>query len=309
MVATLAMVETPTATAFKIDAPESDDVDAPLLDKKVAEELAGVESEILVVKTKPITANIRRTMKHLRSQGGRWAGFRGLSIAIMYRFTHSFVVLALSAFLHTRSLAAILATVLLCRMQMYWTHTVISTSTKNWYLPSFHSMKTIILPTAIWAVAEEATVFVPLTLIQSFGMMKHMDDPNRLFNETSPAEQKEFLIQGLIIFVASLVTEFLILFPATITLTRVQGSLLPEENDTIVPFDRTFGGKVQPDVLGGNGAVSMLDAWKTFDWSSRIRLVKLYVKVMMIELAIGAFFGMIIGAEMVLVLKNRNVKA
>ena len=74
--------------------------------------------------------------------------------------------------------------------------------------------------------------------------------------------------------------------------------MLPEEEDSIVPFDRTFAGKVKPQILGGSGAVSMLDAWKSFDRSARIRLMKLYFKVFIVSIFTTIMFVMVVIGEL-----------
>jgi hypothetical protein len=93
----------------------------------------------------------------------------------------------------------------------------------------------------------------------------------------------------------------LLVLPADVTLTRVQASLLPDAEETIVPFDRSFGGKVIPEIVGGSGVLSMLDAWKSFDWSSRIRLVKAYAKIYALQILVSFFFGLCLAAEMFLI--------
>jgi len=87
-------------------------------------------------------------------------------------------------------------------------------------------------------------------------------------------------------------------------LTRVQASLLADSEETIVPFDRSFNGKVIPEIVGGSGAIGMLDAWKTFDWAARIRLVKAYFKVFLMQLAVAAVFLAIGIFEVVLVFRK-----
>jgi hypothetical protein len=74
----------------------------------------------------------------------------------------------------------------------------------------------------------------------------------------------------------------------------VQASLLPGSEETIVPFDRTFGGKV---MVGGSGVVGMLDAWRSFGWSSRIRLLRVYAKLWAIQIALLVFFMITLFAE------------
>ena len=78
--------------------------------------------------------------------------------------------------------------------------------------------------------------------------------------------------------------------------------MLPEEDEAIVPFDRTFAGKVTPEVLGGSGSVSMLDAWKTFDKEARLRVIKLYAKLFGIQIAVTVLFMMTLIGELKLIM-------
>ena len=296
VVATLTTIETPTATAFKVDAPEADEADA-LLDQKPSEK----EPELFLVKTKPITSSIRATVKHLRAEAGPWSRFRGLGIAIFYHLFYAFFYnLCVSTFStpFKRAFFAILFHTLLARIHMTWTHVVISNpSTKKWYqrIPNRKTNLKVLGPTALWATAEQLALYVPAALFYIYGLNRYAEDPTHYRNVDSnvrASDMTQLFICGLV----GLFIVFAVVFPAEVTLTRVQASLLPEEDDTIVPFDRTFGGKVVPAVTGGSGCVSMLDAWKTFDWAARIRLVKLYVKIFVVQFATTLLFiGMIIG--------------
>lgn len=312
IVGTLAMVETPGAIAFQIDSPKSaDDIDSPLLDQKIPDSIEAVESEVLFVKTKPITAKILRTMKHLRTQAGPWARFRGLHIALIYAFIHPLAVMAFSQIIpfHPIFFANVLSTVILCRIQMTWVHVVMSLpSKKAWCrrMPSFKQAKNIIVPTILLALADHAGTYVPKTIFDGFGLDRHAQDPKRYLDQDL-SHQKMILLEFLLVLVSGLVTNLLIILPARVTLTRVEASMLPEEHEPIVPFDRTFGGRVQPEILGGSGSVSMLDAWKSFDWSARIRLVKLFAKVALLELTTSVAFLLIGSVELMLILKNTNV--
>ncbi|KAL9599423.1 MAG: hypothetical protein Q9219_003860 [cf. Caloplaca sp. 3 TL-2023] len=295
VVATLTMVESPTATAIKIDPAQSDEADAPLLcaDEKKP---ASTEPELFYVKTKPITSKIRTTIKHLVAEAGPWSRFRGLHVALLYHFVHQLVfqlfTLLFGRQMISQSFAAIATAVVLSRLQMLWTHVVISApSEKKWYrrFPSIEDGKKIILPTAIWALAEQVAIYVPITLFFIFDLQSYFENPTE-FGNYSDMQQKSVMLASLTVLLSGLVATALIVFPAHVTLKRVQASLLPEENDTIVPFDRTFGGRVQPEVVSGKGVVSMLDAWKTFDWAARFRLIALYAKIMAIQLATCVFF-------------------
>jgi hypothetical protein len=77
-----------------------------------------------------------------------------------------------------------------------------------------------------------------------------------------------------------------LLLPLNIILVRVQASLLPVEEDAIVPFDRSFGGKVVPAVVGGKGYATMSEVWSTFSRSDLWRLLVLYAKIFVINAAL-----------------------
>ena len=286
LVATLAMIETPTATAFALDSPKTDQ--APLLDvdEKLSEKITTTAApDLLLVQQKPITGKIRRTLKHLRTQAGPWSRFRGFHVATLYNFVTSLLIATFSSF--TNSLAMefvsiIMAALITCRLQMAWTHIVISTpSSQPWYrrIPSVQSAKNIILPTAVLAAAHEVNSLVPLEIFRIFGLSPYLGNPKLFTERPMNNVRDQLLIPVCLGLLASLFISLFIVLPATVTLIRVQASMLPREYEAIVPFDRTFGGRVQPESVGGSGAVSMLDAWKTFDWAARIRLVKLYIKI------------------------------
>jgi len=115
-------------------------------------------------------------------------------------------------------------------------------------------------------------------------------------------------LKGVSIGALALVLGFLLVVPADVSLTRVQASLLADSEETIVPFDRSFNGKVIPEIVGGTGAIGMLDAWKSFDWAARVRLVKAYLKVFLMQLAIASVFVVIAVLEVTLVFsKSKKV--
>lgn len=313
--ATLTMIETPTSTAFRInepasdsddkylDTPESDDSSTLLFqEEKSLDKSPPVEPDLLIVKSKPITATIRTTMKHLRAQAGRWSGFRGIILASVYRKLNSllfFLLSQLSSGLLTHAVAFVATHVALAGLDMAWTHIVISLpSTRPWWrrIPSLDRVKAIIVPAAIYAVAEHACYLLPLALFKAFALDSYIHNPS-LFQDATQQVRNGLIAKALLVVLVALVSGFLILIPATITLRRVQASMLPDEDEAIVPFDRTFNGKVQPVVAGGSGAVSMLDAWKTFDWAARIRYLKLQAKLVALFFTTTVMFVLILWGE------------
>ncbi len=314
------MVETPTATAFTTTSEEdSVEVDAPLLSEEQASEkqhLKALERDLFLVKQPPITAKLRTAVRHLRSVGGRWARFRGFHIALIYNFLHSLIVgfiapISMGTGL-MRPLISILATVALCRIQMVWTHVVISNpSSKSWFrrLPTFKAAKNILLPTAVYAAAQQAALYVSVGLL-AFSQDQFVRPES--YGQNPTTVRKLAVAQFILFIIVGFSTLVGIVIPAEVTLRRVQASMLPEEDESIVPFDRTFAGKVKPEILGGTGAIGMLDAWKTFGKDGRIRLIKLYAKVIAMDLATTVFFAITVVAELRLIMGddfNKLVKA
>ena len=307
------MIETPTAAAFKVDSDTLEEVDAPLLsEEQKSEKMKLVESDLFLVKQKPITAKMCTAIKHLKAQGGRLARFRGLHVSLIYHGIHSLIVnLFTSRASHSwaRPLVAIVTTVALCRLQMTWTHIVISApSTKRWWrrFPSVKAGKNIIVPTAVFAIAVQAAVYVPGALFLT--VHETLRNPSAYGNNPATV-QKIALAEMFLIGLIAIGTVILVVIPADVSLKRVQASMLPEEDEAIVPFDRTFGGKVKPEILGGSGAVGMLDAWRTFDRSARIRLIKLYGKIFAVQLATTLMFMLIVIGELRLLMGDDLKKA
>lgn len=302
------MIETPTATAFKTEGTDSDEIDAPLLSEdQKSEKSKLVEADLFLVKQKPITSKIRTTIKHLRAQAGPLARFRGLHVSIIYHLLHGGIVGFFAAHVVSHPIArpfiAVLASIALCRLQMTWTHIVISNpSNKSWFrrIPSRAAVRNILVPTAVFAIAEQAAIYVPGALFvlasQAF---------NEEIHENVARAQNIALLEMFLIGLIGIGIFVLVVIPADVTLKRVQASMLPEEDESIVPFDRTFAGKVKPEILGGSGAVSMLDAWKSFDRSARLRLMKLYLKVILVSVFTTIMFIMVLVGELRLIMGDK----
>jgi len=311
VVPTLTMIETSTTVALVRNADvQSEDPDAPLLtpEEKALEKTSVMEPELYLVKAKPITAKFRTTIQHLRARAGRLSRFRGLQVLLVYELAEQTIIGVGAAAFDQRKLAkhviAILASIVLCRLQMTWTHVVISEpSEKRWYqrIASRTSGRKVLWTQALFSICREITVIVPAMLYEAFGLRQYVEDPAR-FGKLDHTNRKAIVLQCLLVGLVGIGTFVLILIPATVTLRRVQASMLPEEDEAIVPFDRTFGGKVVPEVLGGSGKLGILEAWKSFGWASRIRLMKVYVKVIAMQAVLHLLFQVIMLGELQLIM-------
>jgi uncharacterized membrane protein (DUF485 family) len=143
-----------------------------------------------------------------------------------------------------------------------------------------------------------------MALAKVYGL--HMDP--KMAANLSGAEKHKAAWKGFSVFVLFIVLSFLTVIPANVTLTRVQASLLSDNEETIVPFDRSFGGKVIPEIVGGSGVIGLVDAWKTFDFNARVRLVKAYVKVFALQMALTMFFIGVVVAQLFIIIGKTNLK-
>lgn len=285
MIATLLMVESPSATLY---VPVSNDDDSKSDNSDEALENVKLDPELVMIKEAPITSSISTAEKHLVERAGKLSRFRGISIAMVINIVTMNVAQLVASVLPSplQGLAFVVAQVAVTPLSMAWTHIVISEpSTKSWYsrIPSFSASKKVVGPTIILAVAEQVSIFLPLYLATFWGL-------DKISPEDVQEDQINVLLKIMAVLVVAVAASVLVVIPANVTLTRVQASLLSEEDETIVPFDRSFGGRVVPEVLGGSGMIGLLDAWKTFDFNSRIRLIKLYAQVWLLQMRAMVIF-------------------
>lgn len=252
-----------------------------------------VDSEAPAAETpvKPVTSKLRTTINHLRARAGPWSRFRGLSMFIVYMVARGVLVslapLRVDDFFG-QFVVNFIAEVLLANLQMAWVHIVISEpSAKRFYqrIPGRKEWVKIAPVAALQYLAVGAVFYLPLALVKLFGGWDAIRKPD----DSVPAAHTICKLFGIV--VGPTLLAFLVAIPAQAIFIRVAASMLPEEYETIVPFDRSFGGKVVPAILGGSGKVSVADAWRTFDWPARVRYVKVIGKVFAIESVLGLVFG------------------
>jgi len=295
VVGTLTIIEDPQTEAYvPVNQIPSDEEEAGTTKPPA---YSAVEPDIQLVRTKPITSSLRSTIHHLQSRTGTyWSRFRGFSLFVCWTIVRSLLTMALGGLPFLRNfigmgVAQILAEVILARWELTWYHIVMSEpSSKTWWqrVPSFRSSWTKIAPAvALRSVAQRIASVLPLVLCSSFGPMRRLQDPTF---EPGMKDINGAFGQSLMVVFFTVSLFVLLEIPAIVTVVRVAASMLPEEDETIVPFDRSFGGKVTPSIIGGAGKIGMLEAWRSFAWSSRIRLLKLAFKVCAIILAVMILF-------------------
>jgi len=290
IIPTLTMIESPAEIAF--EPLPSDDTDASL----------NKTPEYEAAQPKYITSSFKSSIQLLQSKGGFRARFRGLAVYIVNSMVVQWVSQFLTAIPFMPAPLSLLGAMVLCaNLSLCWTLIVISEpSPKMWFrrMPTLKMWKKVAGPTAFLGLAEQVAIFCPLLLAMTIGLTE--EDPRQLADIASSRSGILVLKTITVLSVAIALSVFLVI-PANIALTRVQASLISEAEETIVPFDRTFNGKVVPEVVGGTGVIGMLDAWKTFDWAARIRLVKAYAKVFAMQMALTFTFIFVVFAQLFMI--------
>jgi len=280
VVATLCMVETPSA-AITISTPEEP------ASKDEKEGLLETAPTMTLVHQKPLTSSIRATIKHLVAQGGRLARFRGFRYhalwAVAFTIVGNVVESVLPAFVPFRMvIVSALAGALTANLHATWTHKVVSMpSTASFWqrVPSRTNWKVLAFPAAVYASMPYVSVYIAKGAAQLLRLDRIDPEDVREYNG---AEWTSLIVRFIAVVVIGISCTLFLCLPAIVTMVRVEASILPEDEDTIVPFDRSFDGKVVPKVVGGTGSISFLDAWRSFNWEARRRLLKLYVKIFFI---------------------------
>lgn len=233
---------------------------------------------------KPISSSLRSLARLLYSVGGWRASFRGLGVYLVYAFGVTFVSGIFSAVpLVPAFVGTLLASLALVQLSTAWVHIVISPPdpARFWRrLPSFRkAFNATWLPTvAAWA-AGTVTGYVPR--LAAYIVKLPLYNPSK--PNDFPQYDRHAFWKVLIVLLFTLFAWALLMVPTEVVLIRVQASLLPPDEDTIIPFDRTYDGTLEPAVVG-KGYVSAKDALRTFPRASWVRIYILHAKIFAVVL-------------------------
>lgn len=254
-------------------------------------------AEPVVSRPQLITSSFRSAVKLLRENGGYRGRFRGLGMYVVHNLAVNLVAsmfaMVTGFFLPVGFYTAI-AYVVCAQLSLGWTLVVITeNSAQSWYqrIPSRKTWKKIAGPTAVYAIVEQVTSMGPMYLLIGTGLTK---DPKEI-SKLPTSEQKVMAGQVIGIIILQLALTLVALLPARVVLTRMQASLVSDSENTIVPFDRTFGDRFVAESEGGRGVISACAAWRTFDSAARVRLVKAYLKCFAMIMGTFFFFSIIVG--------------
>ncbi|KAL6856388.1 hypothetical protein J3F83DRAFT_753221 [Trichoderma novae-zelandiae] len=228
---------------------------------------------------------------------GFLANFRGLSCALLQGIvTASPVVIAARYWFWGGSfLARLLPALAMVQFSTLWLHLVISEPSHRSFwrrVPPFgRTFEATWRAVVVHWASVEVTRWLPYWLAASMGI----DWPR--FNLLMPDNIYAFRIdiatgdlalysKCAIVILATVIGSTCLIVPSQVVLMRIQASLLPIEDDTIIPLDRSFDGKVVPCAMGGRGYATMSDAFFTYAWASWKDLFILSIKIILLSLSL-----------------------
>lgn len=247
---------------------------------------------------KPITSSIRATDRLLGSTGGILARFRGFFVLLVTKLFTGILASIFAGVLGNvfTPLATLLAVLTMVQFSTAWLHIVIShpKDVSNWKrLPLFkRTFDATWKPTLIYWVTFEITRWTPTVLGLVFDCQGPtlVEGKDGLHWQTRDGDAWKSIV---ILLIAAFV-ELAIVIPSKMVLFRIQASLLPEDDDPIVPFDRSFQGQVDPAVVDGKGYATLAVAWSSVTRSAWRRIIILHAKIFAITFAVTTVFSLIL---------------
>lgn len=242
-----------------------------------------------------MTASLRRVHALVKSIDGWRSVLRGLLPLLVADFATGFLRIIFAApleLIYLGPLASIPAHLALVQLHTVWLHVVITPPNPAPFwkrlTPFGKTFRATVRPIILYALAKEIARGVPVLVFL-------------MVNGNSEAGINP--LAALLIAPLFFVLWFFVELPAQIALVRIQASLLPPDEDSIVPFDRSFGGRVNPLFMVGNeGAegektvATLRDIWETISKAAIWRVAKLVIKVTGLHVGVWMLFFMVIGA-------------
>ncbi|KAJ4300218.1 hypothetical protein N0V88_002889 [Collariella sp. IMI 366227] len=250
---------------------------------------------------KPITSSLRAISRLLRSQGGWLSFFRGfgvnLIVGIMTITTTTFFTIAPFIPMFFAHLLALLA---LAPLSTTWVHIVVTPPSPRSFSSRIPNIRKVYaatwLPIVLFWAASYASFILAALLADLIGL-KFPEDPDNYRLDASRFAQI-LCVGGVFIGL-----QLLLCVSTGTALTRVQASLLPADEDTVVPFDRSFAGQVEPEVVTGKGFATFKAAITTVTVRSWVRICMLNFKLMAVVVAVYMMMGVVLGLQGLVIMK------
>ncbi|PHH88054.1 hypothetical protein CDD83_8053 [Cordyceps sp. RAO-2017] len=256
------------------------------------------------------TGSLRGINRLLMAHGGVTANLRGLSCYLAQSAMTTALVAVFDSALGGlfTPVATLLAALALVQFSAAWVHVVVTPPSPRRFwqrLPPFRrAFDATWRPVTLHWFACEAARWLPLALAGLSGLTlpELQITGDRQASVHSP--DNVFVAKTLALALATLLAALFLVVPTGVVLVRVQASLLPAGDDAVVPFDRSFAGRVESALVGGRGFASMADAWHTFGRPAWRRLLVLYAKIFLASVAGFVLVTALILPEAILIASN-----
>jgi hypothetical protein len=282
----------------------ADEADEPLLDPALP-----VPRWRISTASGTVTSGVRKTIRYLRAEAGRFAMFRGFGYFLAYSFfeglINGIVTYSLRPLLSfaVDIVVPIFTPVMLWRFNNAWLHKVISKpSQKNWNNRVREQKSSLTVKRAIllWAFCRSIASFIPAALLYLW-VLRRFEMVNGDVRFDGSVSQT--VLESLGIFALNLVLLLLLVVPATVILVRIQASVLPANDEVIVLLDKALcksvalestDGNTVSETTAGRYELSLLGAWRSFAWPARISLLKVYAKYCAIVIALTVVYTVVL---------------
>jgi hypothetical protein len=258
---------------------------------------------------RPVTSSLRATNRLLRSNFGFRAVFHGFGYATVLGIASMFA-LGMFKILLPFSLAHLCSMIVIAPVSTAWVHQIIAAPSRAGESPKCFSSRirpfrkiyaAAWFPTFLFWAASNASLYVGTLLARVIGLAH--PDPQNPFTPVKFEDDDVVIPKAICVVGVVLALQLLLVVPTHTALRRVQASLLPADEDTLVPFDRSFAGRVEPEVVSGRGFATFGAAVKTVPFASWVRIVLLRVKIFFVTMAVYFFAALAVLAQFALLKK------
>jgi hypothetical protein len=247
-----------------------------------------------------VTSQRSLARRLLHTEGEIWPIFIGLDIFMVYMLmTVVIMVPAKSNYTGEVTFPVLIISRLflgltLTNLHTAWVHTVISKPTKKsiWQkIPGWRkwleilpvASLDIVLPNCVYYLAKALLVSFRGVVFASLGDQDYENIPSALTT------------CGSVAFVTiPIVSKYLVSLFTRVLYVRVAASMLPDNDQSIVPFDRSFGGRANNETH----RLSILDAFRTMKVQNWYRYLKIVWEVLMYEISWLCPFIIVIAMEL-----------
>jgi hypothetical protein len=229
------------------------------------------------MKRMPSTRHIRSTLSSLYRTEGICSFFNGLGAAITYWLARSSTTRLLQWLLfrhvYLQPIAHVFSCLLLAETHLYWTACTISASAAQKKQFSWCHDRTrwklLAIPTLIYAAAEVVINHIP----SGVELLTLPAEGN------APVDSRKVILSDILVSLLLLVLQFLLLLPSYIVWISIEGSLLPEKYETIVPSHRQRGARIAELFPRGILPISWRKAYQMIRVGRWLWLIELHAKM------------------------------